>query len=212
MIGVENVVKAFEIIPSDKANEILLKNMDNSGEKNWLYVFAGPNGSGKSTLIANFYKSGIFKNVKYINADIYAKTIFKDVKDEKDRNYQAMFYTMENIKNNINSKDSVIYETVMSHPSKLDLIKEYKENGYKIFSIFISPNSPAINIKRVAKRVKEGGHNVDQEKITQRFYRSNVLKEDLMKLSDVYYEIDNSNLPKIVKFNLEYKDLNTLEN
>lgn len=212
MIGVENVVKSFEIIPSDKANEILLKNMDNSGEKNFLYVFAGPNGSRKSTLIANFYKLGIFKNVKYINADIYAKTIFKDVKNEKERNYQAMFYTMENIKNNIKSKNSVIYETVMSHPSKLDLIKKYKENGYKIFSIFISPNKPSINIKRVAKRVEEGGHNVAQEKITQRFFRSNALKEDLMKLSDVYYEIDNTNLPKIAKFNLKYRGLNTLEN
>lgn len=54
-----------------------------------------------------------------------------------------------------------------------------------------------MNIVRVAKRVEEGGHNVDQEKIRQRFYRSNELKKELVKLSDVYYEIDNTQLPKI---------------
>lgn len=197
MIDIEKVVNSFEIIPSNKANYILLKNMENNGEKKVLYVFAGPNGSGKSTLIANIYKNDMLKDVRYINADIYARTLFKNIKDEKDRNYQAMFYTMNKIKENIVSGDSVVYETVMSHPSKLDIIKDYKENGYKVFSVFISPQSPEVNIVRVAKRVEEGGHNVDQEKIRQRFYRSNELKKELVKLSDVYYEIDNTQLPKI---------------
>ena len=197
MIDIEKVVNSFEIIPSKKANYILLKNMENNGEKKVLYVFAGPNGSGKSTLIANIYKNDMLKDVKYINADIYARTLFKNIKDEKDRNYQAMFYTMNKIKENIVSGDSVVYETVMSHPSKLDIIKDYKENGYKVFSVFISPQSPEVNIVRVAKRVEEGGHNVDQEKNRQRFYRSNELKKELVKLSDVYYEIDNTQLPKI---------------
>ncbi len=197
MIDIEKVVNSFEIIPSNKANYILSKNMENNGEKKVLYVFAGPNGSGKSTLIANIYKNDMLKDVRYINADIYARTLFKNIKDEKDRNYQAMFYTMNKIKENIVSGDSVVYETVMSHPSKLDIIKDYKENGYKVFSVFISPQSPEVNIVRVAKRVEEGGHNVDQEKIRQRFYRSNELKKELVKLSDVYYEIDNTQLPKI---------------
>ena len=135
MIDIEKVVNSFEIIPSNKANYILLKNMENNGEKKVLYVFAGPNGSGKSTLIANIYKNDMLKDVRYINADIYARTLFKNIKDEKDRNYQAMFYTMNKIKENIVSGDSVVYETVMSHPSKLDIIKDYKENGYKVFSV-----------------------------------------------------------------------------
>lgn len=199
MFDLDNIINSFEIIASNKANEILLKNMNNCGEKNTLYVFAGPNGSGKSTLISNIYKQNQLKNVKYINADIFAKTLFNNLKDEKEKNYKAMFYTMEKIENNIKSGDSVIYETVLSHPSKLEIIKKYKDNGFIIFSVFISPEKPEINIARVEKRVREGGHNVDKEKIKGRFYRSNNLKTDLMKLSDIFYEIDNSNLPKIVK-------------
>lgn len=205
MLDIEKIINSFEIIPSNKANIILSKNMLNSGEKKILYVFAGPNGSGKSTLIANIYKSGMLKDVKYINADIYARTLFKNIEDEKDRNYQAMFYTMDKIKENIASGDSVVYETVMSHVSKLDIIKDYKNNGYKVFSVFISPRMPEVNIVRVAKRVKEGGHNVAEEKIRQRFYRSNELKSELAKLSDCYYEIDNTYLPEIKQNGLENK-------
>lgn len=203
MINLNDILENFEIIPSDKAYEILLENMGKfkSEDDKTLYLVAGPNGSGKSTLIANLYKNKQIK-ANYINADIYVRTIFKYLPTEKERNYQAMFYTMDLIKKCASSYRPIIYETVLSHPSKLDIVRQFKDNGFRIFSIFISPNDPHINVERVATRVQEGGHNVPNEKIIERFYRSHKLKESLKSLSDEYCEIDNSQMPRII----DYKD------
>ncbi len=200
MLNIEKVIENFEIIKSDETLKILINDFEKSENKDFnkiLYIVAGPNGSGKSTFIANCYKQECI-DAKYINADIYAKTIFNDIKDEKERNYRAMYFTIEKVKSYMNENYSIIYETVLSHPSKLEIINEFKEKGFKIFSIFITPNDPNINIERVKKRVNEGGHNVPQNKIIERYYRSNKLKNDLKLISDEYYEIDNTNYPKII--------------
>lgn len=201
MINLNVILKNFEIIPSDNAYEILLENMNKfkNEDNKTLYLVAGPNGSGKSTLIANLYKNEQIK-ANYINADIYVRTIFKYLPTEKERNYRAMFHTMDLIKKCASSYKPIIYETVLSHPSKLDIVRQFKDNGFKIFSIFISPNNPYINVERVATRVQEGGHNVPNEKIVERFYRSHKLKESLKSLSDEYCEIDNSQMPRIIDY------------
>ncbi|MBQ8761836.1 MAG: zeta toxin family protein [Clostridia bacterium] len=162
-----------------------------------LYIFAGPNGSGKSTLIANLYLNKKL-DVEYVNADIYCNTIFTDILDETERNTRAMFYTTNKVEDYINLGKSFCYETVFSHISKVDLIKKAKENGYKIISTFVYTNSPQINIKRVQKRVKQGGHNVPNEKIISRYKRSLELSKTLKQLSDVYTEFDNSKQQKII--------------
>ena len=205
MFDIDKVIDNFKIYDFKTSEQILLKAQDNKGFKKTIYIFAGPNGSGKSTLIANFYASGMFNNVKYINADIIAKTIFQDVKDEKERNQKALFYAMNKMDENVETGDSVVYETVLSHPSKIDIIKKYKDKGYEIVSIFVSPNNPEINIKRVSKRAKEGGHDVPKEKIVERFYRSHKLKQELIKLSDNFYDIDNTIVPSIKE--IYYKNL-----
>ncbi len=207
MFDLEKVINNFKIIPSNKTNNILLDNMNNMGSKNILYVFAGPNGSGKSTLVANFYNQGFFDNVKYLNADIFAKTLFNNILNDKEKNIKAMEYTINKINNNMKSGDSVIYETVLSHPSKLDIIKAYKKHGYQIISVFVSPCNPEINIERVEQRVREGGHNVPKEKIVDRFYKSNGFKKSLMELSDVYYCVDNTFVPKITHIAMKNFDM-----
>ena len=197
MFDIDKIIENFKIYDFKTSEQILLKAQENKGFKKTLYIFAGPNGSGKSTLIANFYESGMLNNVKYINADIIAKTIFKDEQGEVEKNKKALFNAMKKMNDNAETGDSVVYETVLSHPSKIDIIKNYKDKGYEIVSIFISPNNPKINIERVLKRAQEGGHDVPQDKIIERFYRSHKLKQELIKLSDNFYEIDNTVVPTI---------------
>ncbi len=215
MFNLDEVIYKFKVMPNNEVNEILLDNMNNSGEKKILYVFAGPNGSGKSTLIGNFYKLGMFQNVKYVNADIYAKTLFKDEKSESERNLKAMEYAVDKMNSNMKTGDSVVYETVLSHPSKLDLIKEYKKHGYQVISVFITPDNPVINLQRINQRVKEGGHDVPPRKVMDRFYRSNKLKYSLKEISDSYYQVDNTDLPKITNIvlkNFSLDDENNSQN
>jgi predicted ABC-type ATPase len=93
----------------------------------------------------------------------------------------------------LDSGSSFSCETVFSHPSKLDFISHARTKGYKVYLYFISTESPVINIDRVQNRVKEGGHDVPEEKITERYCRTmNNLFEALLK-TDRAYLFDNSN-------------------
>jgi predicted ABC-type ATPase len=83
-------------------------------------------------------------------------------------------------------------ETVMSHPSKLDEIREANKRGYKTYLYFICTENPQINISRVENRVNKGGHRVSEEKLVNRYQRS------LQNLVEAYnitlrsYFFDNS--------------------
>ena len=183
----------MEILSFKEANEILEKasKIDNKNDKKILYVFAGPNGSGKSTLIANQYK-GKKLYVEYVNADIYCNGIFGYVKNEDERNQKAMEYAMDKVLKNIDRGVAFCYETVLSHPSKIELIKKAKDYGFKIVSTFVYTYRPQINIKRVKIRAEQGGHDVPEDKIISRYYRSIKLAKELKAISDEFYKFDNS--------------------
>jgi predicted ABC-type ATPase len=85
------------------------------------------------------------------------------------------------------------FETVFSHPSKLDIIREATEAGYKVYLYFVSTESPEINKYRVNVRVKQGGHSVPENKIESRYYRSLDLLYDAAQLVYQAYFFDNSN-------------------
>jgi len=172
-----------------------------------LYVFAGPNGGGKSTLIAQFIKEYNLTDFEYISPDIYAKTLFSKILDEKEK-YQKAFdyaelvraYMLENNK-------SMIIETVNSTANKFDFYKQCIEKGYKVTVVFVGTESFEINIQRVAKRVKEGGHGVDPEKIKSRYYKSMELLFPLTLFSNTLFIYDNSDKFElcVLKENSTYK-------
>ncbi len=200
MLNIKETLDNFKIYTYSQANKILLNNINNSGDKGTLYIVAGPNGSGKSTLIANFYAQNMLKNVKYINADIIAQLYLLDNPNSTNIDYLAMHKTMRLVEDTAMTHQSIVYETVLSHESKLEIVKLYKQNNYKVISIFISPSDSQINLQRVGIRVSEGGHNVPEDKIVSRFERSHLLKKQLQKLSDEYYEIDNSTYPTLIQY------------
>lgn len=90
------------------------------------------------------------------------------------------------------------FETVFSHPSKLDIMRQAAEAGYKVYLYFVSTDSPDINKKRVATRVLKNGHNVPVDKIESRYYRSLEQLFDAAQLSYQVYFFDNTGIqPKL---------------
>jgi len=90
------------------------------------------------------------------------------------------------------SRIDFCFETVMSHPSKIEEIKEAKQKGYKTYLYFICIDDPEVNVSRVENRVSKGGHNVALEKISSRYYNtlSNLLP--MIENVDKCYLFDNS--------------------
>lgn len=67
---------------------------------------------------------------------------------------------------------SFSYESVMSHPSKIEELKEASEAGFRTYLYYICTDSPLVNIERVKLRVQKGGHDVPEQKIKSRYYKS----------------------------------------
>ncbi len=87
---------------------------------------------------------------------------------------------------------SFSYETVMSHPTKLDFIKKAKEKGYRVYLYYIATEDPDINISRVNVRVAQLGHNVQPEVIRNRYFKSLSNLKQAVKLTNRAYIFDNS--------------------
>lgn len=75
------------------------------------------------------------------------------------------------------------FETVFSHPSKLEIMQQAVDAGYKVYLYFVSTESPEINKFRVKARKAKNGHDVPVDKIVSRYYRSLDLLYDACQLS-----------------------------
>ncbi len=90
------------------------------------------------------------------------------------------------------NKVSFTFETVMSHPSKIDVLLQAQAAGYRTYLYFVATDDPAINISRVQNRVRLNGHDVPQEKIIFRYARSLDLLMDAIRHTNRAYVFDNS--------------------
>jgi len=89
-------------------------------------------------------------------------------------------------------RSSFTFETVMSHPSKIDVLAQAQRASYRTYLYYVATDDPAINISRVQNRVKLGGHPVPEDKIRQRYFRSLDLLVEAIKHTNRAYIFDNS--------------------
>jgi predicted ABC-type ATPase len=88
------------------------------------------------------------------------------------------------------------FETVFSHSSKIDFMREAVKVGYKVYLYFVSTESPDINVFRVKARKMKGGHDVPEDKIRSRYDRSMDFMFDASLVADRSYFFDNSSAKK----------------
>lgn len=92
----------------------------------------------------------------------------------------------------IEKGERLSFETVMSHESKIHVLQNAMELGYKNYLYFVSTEDVEINKNRVDNRVKDGGHNVPKEKIESRYDRSLKLLREAVKYTYRTFVYDNS--------------------
>ena len=92
----------------------------------------------------------------------------------------------------LEQKVSFTFETVMSHPSKVALLAEAQQAGYRTYLYFVATDDPTINISRVRNRVRLGGHDVPEDRIATRYHRSLELLLDAIHQTNRAYVFDNS--------------------
>jgi len=131
-----------------------------------LWLLVGGNGAGKST----FYNTRLAPlGLPFVNADIIAKQLFPESPEE--HSYEAAHIAEEMRNSLLIEGRSFCFETVFSHPSKIDFVGRAKALGYQIIMIFIHLEQPSLNKARVSQRVQSGGHNVPDDKVENRIPR-----------------------------------------
>lgn len=154
-----------------------------------LWVLAGGNGAGKST----FYKLKLApRGIPFINADNIAKELYSD--DAEARSYDAAKAAERMREELLIEGRTFCFETVFSHPSKVDFIAKAKAYGFQVVLVFIHLDSSDLNQARVSQRVTEGGHSVPADKIKARIPRVLENVKAAIPLCDSVYLLDNSSL------------------
>lgn len=154
-----------------------------------LWVLAGGNGSGKSTFFDRFLKP---LGLSFVNADMIAAEISDKVTTKVSK--QAQLQALKVFEQKLTLGETFCFETVFSHSSKIDLIKQAKTMGYEVNLVFIHLNSFILNEARVIQRVNSGGHNVPKAKIKSRIPRTIENIKMSLLLVDNAKLIDNSSI------------------
>ena len=151
-----------------------------------ILAFAGPNGSGKSTITAMIPHYGV-----YINAD--------DLKKEYGLTDIEAAQKAEAIRNMlVEKKADFTFETVLSTERNLLLMQKAKKRGYEIQCIYVLTCNADINAARVKGRVREGGHDVPEDKIRSRYVKALKLLPKIIDVCDKLLIYDNSISPALI--------------
>jgi predicted ABC-type ATPase len=154
-----------------------------------LIVLAGSNGAGKST----YYRAALAETgLPFINADELARTMRPD--DPGSVAYEAMRVAESQRAEALLNRQSFIMETVLSDPhgAKLAFLRRAQETGYCVIVIVIRIATAELSRARVMQRVAEGGHDVPDAKLLERFARTAANAEKALALADLGIVLDNS--------------------
>lgn len=151
-------------------------------------IIAGPNGSGTTTLTKSLVSRGTSIG-EYINPDDIAAGLTGSYDA---RVLEAQRQADERRAAAVRAGRSFSFETVMSHPSKLDLLRSAKQAGFLVRLFFVATDNPSLNVERVKQRVSEGGHDVPEERILARYERTLSLLQAAFDLADEAAVFDNS--------------------
>lgn len=173
--------------------------MKNRTSSPHLYVIAGPNGAGKTTFAKKFlpeYKECL----EFVNADLIAGGISPFAPDKAA--VQAGRIMLEQIHLLGNRGADFGFETTLSGKTHLKLFCDLKKKGYHIHLFFLWVNSIDIALRRIDKRVRNGGHSVPEATVRRRFEKSLFNFFNLYQpIVDSWAMFDNSEeVPKMVAF------------
>lgn len=131
--------------------------------KQTLYLIAGANGSGKTTLAHELLHD---EKITFLNPDEIAAEINDRV------GLAAGKILLKRLDEIFKAKKSFAMESTISGQHHLRVLERAGKAGYEIVLIYVFLDNVALNIARVQKRVKLGGHNVPEADIRRRWTKS----------------------------------------
>jgi predicted ABC-type ATPase len=153
-------------------------------------VVAGPNGAGKTTFAQEFLPQDA-RVVHFVNADLIASGL-SPLRPELAAAAAGRLFLRE-IDRLARERADFAFETTLSGVSYAPKLERWKAAGYRIEIVFLRLESPELALKRIAARVRQGGHDVPRQAVLRRFVRGweNFVAR-YRALADVWSVYDNS--------------------
>ncbi len=149
-----------------------------------LYILGGANGVGKTT----WYQFGIQSNaispdLPFINIDLI---VLHELGGYTPENIaMAEQIARERMRLLLKERNDFMIESNLSKTADYDWIALLRKNGYETILFFLGTNTVEINKMRVKARVLEGGHDVADPIIEQRYQTGlSYLKTKLLDFSE----------------------------
>jgi predicted ABC-type ATPase len=161
----------------------------------YFHLLAGPNGAGKSTLYTALVAEGIVgADCEFVNADLYEQSHLQHLSNPAERSQAARTWTDARRAKLLTQRHTFASETVFSHPSKVQLIAQAQQAGFVVALYVVALDDPQHLVRRVAQRVREGGHAVPTGKILTRYPRTLANLRQAVQLADVCYLYDSQDV------------------
>ncbi|HEY4064892.1 MAG TPA: hypothetical protein VGM30_23475 [Puia sp.] len=149
-----------------------------------LYVLGGANGVGKTTwYLFGIETKAISAELPFINIDLI---VLRELGGYTAENIsKAEQIARERMGNLLQERKDFMIESNLSKSADYDWIALMRKNGYETVLFFLGTNNVEINKIRVKARVLEGGHDVAEPIIEQRYQMGmSYLKSKLLDFSD----------------------------
>ena len=131
-------------------------------------VIAGPNGAGKTTFAKEFLPKEA-SVVHFVNADLIASGLSPLASDLAKRTAGRL--VLQELDRLAHGRKDFAFESTLSGLTDVQRFKNLKSAGYRIEIIFLWLPSPQVALRRIAIRVRQGGHDIPRHEVLRRFDR-----------------------------------------
>jgi predicted ABC-type ATPase len=161
-------------------------------------IIAGPNGAGKTTFAREFLSKET-NIIHFVNPDLIASGL-SPLRPEMAALTAGRIFLRE-LDRLGKSHADFAFESTLSGLTYVHRLKRWKAAGYRIEIVYLRLRSPLLALRRIAARVKQGGHNVPRADVLRRFDRSwTNFQQSYRLLADAWSVYDNSGRnPRLVE-------------
>jgi len=130
-------------------------------------IVGGPNGAGKTTFALEYVRE---HPQPYVSADAIAAELRPEAPYEARIEAGRRFFT--GLERLIEQRTDFVAESTLSGRGMAALMDRLRAAGYTITVVFVFLDTADLCVRRVAERVRRGGHDVPEADVRRRFARS----------------------------------------
>lgn len=165
------------------------------------YVIAGPNGGGKTTFAMEFLPR-VAGCRNFINADLIARGL--SPLNVENAAIEAGRLFICQIKAQVTAKRDFAFESTLAGTSYVRQLQNMRAQGYAIRLYYLWIPSVSLTLRRIAERVRRGGHNIPDDVARRRYGKGlRNLFSFYLSLADYAAIFDNSSAEPLLVYERE---------